>query len=253
MERKIRVGLVGGLPLFRQGMLCVVSASTDIEIVAQGETTADANDIVLKAEPDVLVLDLGTPGEVLSIIDGSNHNFSSTRILVTADPANDEQVRLALRSGAHGCLFKGAGGSELLQAVRAVGQGDYYVSPKLSAQLLMQEHITPSRAASRPDRLMELTQRENQILSILVQGHSNKEIGNHLHLNERTVKRHVSIILKKLKVRSRMEAALVATGRIAVQENQSFPATRDALAVARAARSCVLDRIMQTVSDRSRC
>jgi two-component system, NarL family, nitrate/nitrite response regulator NarL len=216
-------------------MLCVVGASTDIEVVAEGETIADVSNIILKAAPDVLVLDMDTPGEVLSIIDGSNHEFSSTRILVTADTANNEQVRLALRYGAHGCLFKGAGGPELLQAVRMVAQGDYYVSPKLSAQVLMREHATPRRAASRLDRLMELTQREEQILSILVQGHSNREIGSRLHLTERTVKHHVSIILQKLKVRSRMEAALVATGRLAIEEDLALSASRGAFTITRAA------------------
>jgi two-component system, NarL family, nitrate/nitrite response regulator NarL len=127
--------------------------------------------------------------------------------------ADDEQVCSALKRGARGCLVKRTTSRELVQTVRTLYQGEHYVSPSVAAKLLMRTGITKPAPEVHSDRFWELTRREEQILSILIEGRSNKEIGNRLDLSEKTIKHYVTNILQKLQVRNRVEAALLASDR----------------------------------------
>jgi DNA-binding NarL/FixJ family response regulator len=124
---------------------------------------------------------------------------------------DEDQVRAAFERGAHGYMVKDSTGAELVQAVRALNHCERYVSPRLAAKLFMSAGQSHPGAAKPTDGLPHLTPREEQILSILSNGRSNKEIGNKLDLSEKTVKHHVTNILQKLKVRNRVEAALMAS------------------------------------------
>jgi two-component system, NarL family, nitrate/nitrite response regulator NarL len=128
--------------------------------------------------------------------------------------ADEERIGAALQRGARGCLLKGASGRDLVHAVQMLHQGESYVSPSLAAKLLMRPHPGSARVTKPVDRFSDLTPREDEILSILVKGRSNKEIGNKLDLSEKTIKHHVTNILQKLQVRNRVEAALVASERM---------------------------------------
>ncbi len=114
----------------------------------------------------------------------------------------------ALKAGAHGYVLKGVSASELRAITRRVAEGEAYVTPALAAELLTEFSRPPV-----PDSLSDLTARESEVLKLLSQGLTNREIGEHLHLAEKTIKHHMSNILQKLHVRTRTEAALMAVQR----------------------------------------
>jgi two-component system, NarL family, nitrate/nitrite response regulator NarL len=211
MMNKIRVGVVDQHPLFRDGVLLTLDAQPDFEVVGLGASAADAIRIACESEPDVIVLDMLDGG--LDAIDVIALQRPMLKILILTVVADEEQVCAALSRGARGYLLKGAGGPELVQAVRALNQGESHVSPSLAAKLLMRSKLGGANVAKPADRFSDLTPREEQILSILSNGRSNKEIGNTLDLSEKTIKHHVTNILQKLHVRNRVEAALLASDR----------------------------------------
>lgn len=214
MDNKIRVGVVDDHPLYRDGVVFTLAAQPDIEIVGQGASAADAVRIAQDHKPDVLVLDMTMPGGGLSAIEAIAQGYPSVRTLMLTVVADEDQVCTALKQGAGGYLLKGTSGPELVQTVRLISQGENYVSPNLAAKLLMRSGSGLAREEKRPDRFSGLTPREEQILSILVEGRSNKEIGNKLDLSEKTIKHHLTNILQKLQVRNRVEAALLASDRM---------------------------------------
>ncbi len=214
MENKIRVGVVDDHPLYRDGVVFTLAAQPDIEVVGQGSSAADAIKIATENKPDVLVLDMSMPGGGMNAIEALTFHHPMIKTLMLTVVAEEEQVCTALKKGARGYLLKGASGPELVQTVRVLSQGECYVSPCLAAKLLMRSGLGQAEAEPRSDRFSDLTPREEQILSILVEGRSNKEIGNKLDLSEKTIKHHLTNILQKLQVRNRVEAALLASGRM---------------------------------------
>jgi two-component system, NarL family, nitrate/nitrite response regulator NarL len=213
MGSRIRVGVVDEHPLFRDGIVYNLESQSDIEIVGQGSTARDAIQIAQERQPDVLVIDIGIPGGGMRAIEEIALAHPTVMILMLTAMVDDEQVCSALKRGARGCLAKGTTSRELVQTVRTLSQGEHYVSPGIAARLLMRTGITKPAPEVHSDRFSDLTQREEQILSILIEGRSNKEIGNKLDLSEKTIKHHVTNILQKLQVRNRVEAAILASDR----------------------------------------
>lgn len=213
METKIRVAVVDEYPLFREGVICGLEKHSDIDVVAQGTTAQDAIRIAREYEPHVIVIDLSILGSTLSAGD-TLLQFPVTSLLALATTAGEEQVPSALRRGVRGFLTRATSAHELAQTVRALKRGEYYVTPSVAAKLLMQGDGSTAKVAPEPSPMFDLTVREEEILSILIKGCSNKEIGSRLALSEKTIKHHVTNILQKLQVRNRVEAALLAAGRM---------------------------------------
>jgi two-component system nitrate/nitrite response regulator NarL len=214
MTKKIRVGVMDQHPLFRDGVIFTLEAQPDMEVIGQGASVRDAVRIAQESKPDVIVLDISMPGCGMDALEAITQQHALVRILILSVVADEEQVCAALKRGTCGYLLKGTSGSELVQAVRMLDQGESYVSPSLGAKLLMRSGLNSAGAAKPADRFSHLTPREDQILSILGKGRSNKEIGNKLDLSEKTVKHHITNILQKLQVRNRVEAALLASDRV---------------------------------------
>jgi DNA-binding NarL/FixJ family response regulator len=210
---KIRVAIIDPHPIFRDGVICTLEAQADIEIVDQGATADDAIRIAAASRPDVIVVDTSVRGGGMNVIETIARECPTVKTLVLTMTADQEQVCNALKWGARGYLLKGTSGSELVATVRTLSEGECYVSPSLAASLLMRPNVAPVESVKRMDRLSDLTPREEQVLSILKEGRSNKEIGNKLDLSEKTIKHHLTRILQKLQVRNRVEAALVASDR----------------------------------------
>ncbi|GEO18817.1 LuxR C-terminal-related transcriptional regulator [Microvirga aerophila] len=222
MAQKIRVGVIDQHPLFRDGIVFSLAAQPDLEVIGQGTSMRDA--LLIARESDVIVLDMSLLDRGLEAIEAITQQHPATKILLFTMVTDEERVGAALQRGARGCLLKGASGRDLVHAVQMLHQGESYVSPSLAAKLLMRPHPGSVRAAKPADRFSDLTPREDEILSILVKGRSNKEIGNTLDLSEKTIKHHVTNILQKLQVRNRVEAALVASERI--PQRQMMPPLR---------------------------
>lgn len=206
MSEVIRVVLADDHPLLRAGVAQMLGREADFEVVGEGASAAEALMLVRDLQPDILMLDLDMPGTGLSAARAVAADFPAVKIVVLTASADEDQLRAALKDGAHAYVLKGSPARDLVAILRAVKGGQGYVPPALAASLLSEP------AASRVTGPAEapLTEREEQVLERLALGLSNKEIGQQLHLTEKTVKYHVTGILQKLRVRNRVEAALAA-------------------------------------------
>jgi DNA-binding NarL/FixJ family response regulator len=131
-----------------------------------------------------------------------------TKIVMLTVSEHEDDLLAAFKAGARGYVLKGISAGGLVNIIRAVAGGEVYVSPSLAAGVLMD--MTRSRS---PDPLTELTEREREILQLLAKGLTNREIGERLHLAEKTIRHYMTNVLGKLHVRSRLEAALLAVRR----------------------------------------
>ncbi len=213
MQRKIRVGVVDDHPLYRDGVIFALESETDIEVVGQGENANDAFQIAHDHSPDVLLLDMNMPGGGLNAVAKISLRCPSTKTLMLTVVDDEEEVRNVLRKGARGYLLKGASSSELVNAVRIVSKGQSYVSPSFAAQLIMSRGAEEADPVERSTAFPELSEREEQILMLILRGLSNRLIGDELGLTEKTVKGYVTSIMEKLNVRNRVEAAMIAAQR----------------------------------------
>ena len=180
----------------------MLSLYPDLEVVAQGATGQDAVLLPDRRAPDILILDLDLPGgRALQVLAGLG---PETKAVVLVNGVED--VAEAWHPGAYGYIVKGTTGQELAQAVRAVAQGERYLSPALGAQLIAERGQSKHEPNSEEVRL--LSQREAEILALVKQGLSNKVIGSRLGLSDRTIKHYMGNLFQKLRVRTRLEAAL---------------------------------------------
>jgi two-component system nitrate/nitrite response regulator NarL len=214
MTNKIHVIIIDDHPLFRQGVVQTLSSAPDIEVVAEGGTAQDAVRLASEHLPDILLLDIDIPGGGLTAAQAVAARVPVTRIVMLTVSEEEEHLLTALRSGARAYVLKGVSGRELIAIVRGVWAGEVYVTPALATSLLL-EMTRPAAGGSAGERglaspLEDLTEREHEILELVAGGLSNKEIGQQLHLTEKTVKHHMTNILQKLQVRNRVEAALLA-------------------------------------------
>ena len=212
MLQTIRIAVVDDHPLFREGVTQTFCNSEGLDLVAMGASCDDAVQIVRQEGPDIILLDIQLPGggiEAAQLITGLSCN---TKIIMLTASENVQDVSAALEAGAHGYVLKGISGVDLVRTVRAVQNGDIYVTPALAARMLKSIHRRP--ASSQPEAAMfVLTPREEDILECVAVGQTNKEIAIRLKISEKTVKHYMTTIMHKLQVRNRVEAALKARQR----------------------------------------
>lgn len=205
---KITVAVVDDHPLFRGGVQETLAAEPDIELVSEAATADDAVRIAKATSPDVLLLDLGIPGGGLAAADQISRLCPTTRIIILTASEHEDDVAEALRLGVSAFVVKGVSGQELVRIVRGVSQGEVYVSPHLAASMLM--HAGGARRSGGPaGAVTDLTEREEQVLSLVADAYSNKEIASALSISEKTVKHHMTNVMEKLQARNRVEAAML--------------------------------------------
>jgi DNA-binding NarL/FixJ family response regulator len=195
-------------PLVRSGFRMILDARDDLELVGEAANGGEALGLARELDPDVILMDVRMP-EVDGIeatrrlvADGSR-----ARILVLTTFDLDEYVYAAIRAGASGFLLKDVQPAELVDAIRVVAAGNSLFGPSATQRLLDRFAGEPSTAAPSLD---ELTDREREILRLVAGGLSNAEIAQQLFLGETTVKTHVSSVLRKLRVRDRVQAVIAA-------------------------------------------
>jgi len=207
----IRVLLVDDHTLMRQGTRALLREADDIEIVAESERGDEALVLARQHHPDVVILDIRLPGlggvEVARTL---REDLPATRILILTAYDYDQYVRALFAIGVEGYLLKNATGEELIAAVRDVCAGKQVLSPEIEARKMDED-------GSHPDAL---TDREIEILTLVSQGESNKEIARALGITSRTAEWHVGKVLAKLGARSRTEAIRLGRqqGMIAMDE-----------------------------------
>lgn len=203
----IRVFIVDDHAVVRQGLKAFLRTQDDIDFIGEAENGAEAVKLVSELEPDVILMDLVMPGmdgvETMRQISATG---SEARVLVLTSFAENEQVIAAVKAGAAGYLLKDVQPQELAQAIRTVHAGDSLLHPSVASKLMREVADSDLRKA-KPDAL---TEREMDVLKDIARGMSNKEIAADLGVAEKTVKTHVSAILRKLQLADRTQAALYA-------------------------------------------
>ena len=210
--RKIRVLLADDHQLFREGLASILDAQPDFEVVGEA---SDGLEVLVKArnlEPDLILMDIGMPGcNGLEATQKVKAEFPSVTIVVLT--VRDEPDRLfeAIRNGAQGYLLKSIRSWEMVDMLRGAIRGEAAITPVLGGRML-EEFRRLSRQAHRfPDQeIIALTSREKEVLSLVAEGATDKEIGEDLTISIHTVKTHMRNILSKLQLSHRHEAALYA-------------------------------------------
>jgi DNA-binding NarL/FixJ family response regulator len=210
MSEKIRVAVVDDHPLFREGVVYTLRAEPEMEVVGQGENAEEALRLARDLLPDIILLDIAMPGGGLNAAQAIATACPVTKIVMLTVSEDEDDVLAALKAGARAYVLKGVSARELVDILRMVHAGEVYVTPTLAASLLLEMTATRPGARVPIGPLDELTERERQILELVAAGCIHREIGQRLHLTEKTVKQHMTNILQKLHVRSRVEAALLA-------------------------------------------
>jgi two-component system, NarL family, nitrate/nitrite response regulator NarL len=212
MDQRIRVAVVDDHPLFRDGVIQTFDNSEELDLVAMGASGEDAIQIVKNVGPDVLLLDIQLPGGGIEAAQMIATLASHTKIIILTASESEDDVSAALEAGACGYILKGISGRDLVRTVRAVQNGDTYVTPSLAARMLKSIHRKPV-APKAEKTVFVLTPREEDILDCVAIGQTNKEIAINLNISEKTVKHYMTTIMHKLQVRNRVEAALKAKQR----------------------------------------
>lgn len=213
MNNKIRILIVDDQALFREGLKTLLSVQPDFEVVGEAENGEEALRLALSQHPQVALMDLRMP-----VMDGVTatrrlqQELPDCKVIVLTTFDDDENVFEGLKSGAVGFLLKDVSSDKLFEAVRAAARGDYFLQPSITAKVVAEFSRLSTTAVPRPaaQLINPLSSREMEVLQLVAQGASNKEIGQTLFIAEGTVKNHLTSIFSKLEVTERMKAVLKA-------------------------------------------
>lgn len=211
MERTIRILLVDDHTLFRSGIKALLQRQADFEIVGEAGDGLEGIKRAKSFKPDVVLLDLHMPGlsgrEAVQLI---LEEVPETHVVMLTVSEDTDDLLETLRAGAQGYLLKNIDAGFLTDAVRRAAEGEAVMSAQMTAKLMQNVRGAPQKPSQPAADHDKLSPREREILVMLVKGASNKEIGRLLDLAESTVKIHIQGILKKLKLASRVQAAVYA-------------------------------------------
>jgi two-component system, NarL family, response regulator DevR len=204
----IRVYLLDDHAVVRRGLRAVLELEDDLEVVGESGTVAEAVPEILRLAPDVAVLDGRLPdGNGIEVCRQVRSANPQVRALILTSYDDDEALFNAILAGSGGYVLKQVDEGALVSGIRAVHQGQSLIDPAVAVRV-----IERMRSGSQtPDGLSALTEVESQILDLITEGRTNKQIGEELHLAEKTVKNHVTALLAKLGVQRRTQAAVLAS------------------------------------------
>ncbi|MEO8486766.1 MAG: response regulator transcription factor [Betaproteobacteria bacterium] len=212
MNDAIAVLVVDDHPIFRTGVVHALRSEPGIAVVGEASSGEEALSLARELLPDVVLVDVSMPGwDGLVTAERIATACPATAIIMLTASEDHDKLLGAFKAGARGYVLKGVSVQDLARVIRGAVAGEVYVTPSLAAEMLVL--LTRGKA---PDPLQELTARERDILGLIGTGLTNRAIGARLGLSEKTIKHYVTNILEKLQVRSRVEAALVASRHLGV-------------------------------------
>ena len=211
--KKLRLLLVDDQALFREGLRTLLGLQADFEIAGEAANGEEAVALVRRLLPDVVLMDLRMP--VLGGVEATRRitaEAPAVRVIVLTTFEEDEEVFAALRAGAAGYLLKASPSAKLCEAIRLAARGESLLEPSVAAKVVAEFARIGGREPRRSLRQLAdpLSVRERDVLRLLAEGRSNKEIAGELGIAEGTVKNHMSNVLGKLGVLDRTQAALRA-------------------------------------------
>jgi len=205
-ENPATILMIDDHPLLRKGLNQLIEMEDDLNVIGEASSGQEGIDLALELEPDLITLDLNMQGmDGLETLKNMRDKGVDARIIMLTVSDNDEDVVEAVRSGADGYLLKDMDPDDIIEKLREAALGKMVMSAKLT-EILATALRKPERASNRA--LASLTSRELEILKLIAKGMSNKLIARELDISDGTVKVHVKHFLKKLNLRSRVEAAV---------------------------------------------
>ena len=209
----IKVLITDDHGVVRQGLRMYLGLDPELEVVGEASNGEEALRMARELEPDVVLMDLLMPVmDGIAATEAIRTELPDVEVLALTSVLEDASVSGAVRAGAIGYLLKNTEADELKRAIKAAAEGQVQLAPEAAARLM--------REVRAPESPEALTERETEVLKLLALGKANKQISRALFVEEKTVKTHVSSILRKLGVRSRTQAALhaVRTGLVGIDE-----------------------------------
>ncbi|USK37386.1 response regulator transcription factor [Cytobacillus firmus] len=218
----LKIAIIDDHKLYREGVKRILEMEEGIEVVAEGEDGRDALKIDKVFKPDVIVMDINMPNmDGIKATDKLIENKSKSKTIILSFYDDEHYVTRVLQNGAAGYLIKDIGAKGLIEAIRVVAGGGSYLDPKVTKSIIKEYrrltelnsvgNYVSDQSYQRP--LHILTRRECEVLQLLADGNSNTDISKILFISDKTVKNHVSSILRKIKVHDRTQAVLLAIKR----------------------------------------
>ncbi len=202
----LRVMLVDDHEIVRNGIRAMLDAQDDIVVTTEAGSVREAVDEAARTRPDVIVMDVRlSDGSGIEATREIRANRPETKVLMLTSFADDEALFSSIMAGASGYVLKQVKSGDLLRAIRAVGAGDSLLDPSVTNAVL--DRLRKGKHLMKDEKLARLSPQEERILQLIAEGWTNRQIGEELHLAEKTVKNYVSSILSKLEVARRAEAA----------------------------------------------
>ncbi len=209
-ESRVRVFLVDDHEVVRQGVRSLIDASGDLEVVGEADSVETGLARVLAVQPDVAILDVRLPdGNGVELCREIRSRMPEVKCLMLTSYSDDEALFEAIIAGASGYVLKQVRGTELLAAIRRVAAGEHLLDPAVTGRVMRRL----SNPSSEDQRLSSLTAREREVLDLIGQGLTNRQIGEKMFLAEKTVKNYVSGLLAKMGMERRTEAAVFVARR----------------------------------------
>ena len=207
--KKTRILLVDDHAIVRLGLMTLLNDQPDMEVVAEASTAAEAVRAVEEFKPDVVLMDIRLPGEGgIEATRQVTARFPASKVVMLTSFADDDLVIRAISAGAVGYVLKQVGNEELLRAIQAAARGEALLDPSTTAKLL--SRVREFDRKTEEDAFRELSDREMDVLVQLARGKTNAEIGQILHLSEKTVGNYIGTMFEKLHLNNRIELAIYA-------------------------------------------
>lgn len=212
MGEVIRILIADDHTLFRQGLKQVLELEGNFQVVAEGANAQEAINLAGSVRPDVVVLDVSMPGGGLEACARIKEQYPEIGVVILTMHEDQEYLMRALKMGANSYLVKDVDSQNLAEGIRAAKAGRPYLHPKLAGLALLDLTQGSGKAAKERDEI-GLTDRELEVLRLVAQGASNREISTLLFISEKTTKNHLTHIFEKIGVSDRTQAALWAVRR----------------------------------------
>ena len=201
--KTIKVLLADDHTIVRKGLHALLEAENDIEVVGEAEDGREALKKAERLQPDVVVMDIAMPGlNGLEATRQIKKHFPTIKVLILSMHTNEEYIFQTLRSGASGYLVKKAAPIDLVLAIQAVKRGESFLSPSISKTVIEEYIRNAEKSVKEGDPFEILTNREREILQLIAEGFSNREIAERLYISVKTVETHRAHIMEKLAIHS---------------------------------------------------